>query len=80
MATSTVDVAIIGAGPYGLSLATHLRQRGVEHRIFGAPMHAWRSMSPGMYLKSLGFADQYPDAPTSLHAARVLQRARTRRL
>ena len=53
---SPIDVAIIGAGPYGLSLATHLRARGIVHRIFGPPMHAWRSMPPGMYLKSLGFA------------------------
>jgi cation diffusion facilitator CzcD-associated flavoprotein CzcO len=56
MDTAAVDVAIIGAGPYGLSLASYLRQRGVEYRIFGAPMHAWASMSPGMFLKSFGFA------------------------
>lgn len=56
MNASSVDVAIIGAGPYGLSLASYLRQRGVEYRIFGPPMHAWASMSPGMYLKSFGFA------------------------
>ena len=35
-----VDVAVIGAGPYGLSLAAHLRRRAVEHRIFGEPMGA----------------------------------------
>lgn len=56
LTASAVDVAIIGSGPYGLSLAAHLHARGVEHRIFGRPMHTWRSMSPGMYLKSLGFA------------------------
>jgi cation diffusion facilitator CzcD-associated flavoprotein CzcO len=56
METAAVDVAIIGAGPYGLSLASYLRQRGVEYRIFGSPMHAWASMSPGMFLKSFGFA------------------------
>jgi cation diffusion facilitator CzcD-associated flavoprotein CzcO len=53
---SAVDVAIIGAGPYGLSIAAHLQQRGVEHRIFGTPMQAWRSMSAGMHLKSVGYA------------------------
>lgn len=56
MKSAAVDVAIIGAGPYGLSLASYLRQRGVDYRIFGAPMHAWASMSPGMFLKSFGFA------------------------
>jgi hypothetical protein len=57
---STVDVAIIGAGPYGLSIAAHLQQRGVEHRIFGAPMKAWSSMSAGMHLKSVGYATSIP--------------------
>jgi prephenate dehydrogenase len=32
------DVAIIGAGQYGLSLAAHLRAKGVEHRIAGDPV------------------------------------------
>jgi cation diffusion facilitator CzcD-associated flavoprotein CzcO len=52
-----VDVAIVGAGPYGLSIASHLRARGIGHRIFGAPMHMWRTQMPkGMFLKSDGFA------------------------
>lgn len=65
---STTEVAIIGAGPYGLSLAIHLRARGVAHRIFGPPLDAWRSMSPGMYLKSLGFATSIatPDRQNTL--------------
>ncbi len=54
--SDSVDVAIIGAGPYALSLASHLRARGIEYRVFGPPMEAWRAMSPGMHLKSLGFA------------------------
>ena len=52
----SVDVAIIGAGPYGLALAAHLSDRAVEHRIFGPSMDTWRKMSPGMHLKSVGFA------------------------
>ncbi len=52
-----VDVAIIGAGPYGLSIAAHLKARGVDFRIFGSPMHTWLSQMPkGMRLKSEGFA------------------------
>jgi cation diffusion facilitator CzcD-associated flavoprotein CzcO len=50
------DVAIIGAGPYGLSLAAHLRVRGVEYRIFGEAMRFWRNMPVGVNLKSLAFA------------------------
>ena len=55
-------VAIIGAGPYGLSIASHLRARGIEFRIFGSPMHTWRTRMPaGMFLKSQGFASSLHD-------------------
>ncbi|PYD69970.1 NAD(P)-binding domain-containing protein [Komagataeibacter swingsii] len=51
------DVAIIGAGPYGLSLAAHLRDRGVNFRIFGRPMGFWREHVPAsLRLKAEGFA------------------------
>lgn len=57
-----VDVAIIGAGPYGLSVAAHLRAAGVDHRIFGRPMETWRHHMPeGMLLKSDGFASNLYD-------------------
>ena len=46
-------VAIIGAGPYGLAAAAHLRAKHVETRIFGAPMEFWqRHMPRGMFLRS----------------------------
>lgn len=54
--TQTTDVAVIGAGPYGLSISAQLSELGVEHRIFGPPMQTWRSMPKGMKLKSLDFA------------------------
>lgn len=51
------EVAIVGAGPYGLSIAAHLRAHGVSHRIYGSPMQTWRERMPdGMLLKSDGFA------------------------
>jgi hypothetical protein len=49
---SDMQVAIIGAGPYGLSAAAHLRTAGIETRIFGDPMSFWRSMPAGMLLRS----------------------------
>ena len=56
------DVAIIGAGPYGLSLAAHLAPLGVDFSIFGKPMEAWTDqMPPGMRLKSEGFASNLYD-------------------
>ena len=59
---SDCKVAIIGAGPNGLSLAAHLKERGVDFRIFGRAMETWDTRMPrGMLLKSDGFA-------TSLYA------------
>jgi thioredoxin reductase len=56
------DVIIVGAGPYGLSLAAHLQQSDVGFRIFGSPMHTWRECMPtGMLLKSDGFASNIFD-------------------
>ena len=52
------EVVIIGAGPYGLSLSTHLAAHGVKHRIFGRPMQFWdRIVDAGgeRYLKSYCF-------------------------
>jgi thioredoxin reductase len=66
-----VDVAIIGAGPYGLSLAAHLGQTQRSFRIFGEPMRSWTHHMPqGMSLKSEGFAsDLYdPDGKFPLKA------------
>ena len=51
------DVAIVGAGPYGLSLAAHLRHHGVDFKIFGQPMDFWFKIAQGgsdRYLKSFG--------------------------
>lgn len=51
------SVAVIGAGPYGLSIAAYLHDYGVNTRVFGIPLDTWRSHMPaGMLLKSDGFA------------------------
>jgi thioredoxin reductase len=64
---SVTDVAIIGAGPYGLSLASHLASSGVQHRIFGQPMQGWIGGTPaGMLLKSDGFASNLSDPQNGL--------------
>lgn len=60
------EVAIIGAGPYGLSIAAHLRAAAVPFLIFGEPMLNWRSRMPrGMHLKSDGFASSLYDPARS---------------
>lgn len=56
MTDSKTDIAIIGAGPYGLSIAAHLKSFGADFRIFGTPMKFWLDMSPGICLKSPDFA------------------------
>jgi hypothetical protein len=66
MTAGRCDVAIIGAGPYGLSIAAHLSARGVDFRIFGRPMHTWlKHMPQGMKLKSEGFASNLYDADST---------------
>jgi cation diffusion facilitator CzcD-associated flavoprotein CzcO len=51
--TSTYHVAVVGAGPYGLAVAAHLRDVGVEARVIGQPMAFWRQgMARGMLLRS----------------------------
>jgi thioredoxin reductase len=61
------EIAIVGAGPYGLSIAAHLRKRGLSFRIFGPPMDTWISHMPkGMCLKSDGFASDLYDPDGAL--------------
>jgi cation diffusion facilitator CzcD-associated flavoprotein CzcO len=60
-------VAVIGAGPFGLSTAAHLRARGIPVRVFGEPMVSWRDHMPaGMLLKSTPAASNL-DAPQRGH-------------
>jgi cation diffusion facilitator CzcD-associated flavoprotein CzcO len=47
------NVAIIGAGPYGLAAAAHLRAANVETAVFGRTMEFWKhNMPAGMLLRS----------------------------
>lgn len=63
---ASVDVAVIGAGPYGLSVASHLQSAGIEFRIFGIPMDSWiHNMPPQMFLKSDGLSSDLSD-PNSI--------------
>ncbi|WEO95956.1 NAD(P)-binding domain-containing protein [Streptomyces sp. FXJ1.172] len=63
----TRPVAVIGAGPFGLSTAAHLRARGIPVRVFGDPMVSWRGHMPeGMILKSTPAASSL-DCPQPGH-------------
>lgn len=67
---SETEVAVLGAGPYGLAVAAALRQSGVEHRVIGDPMSFWREMPRGMWLRSNWTATSIADyrGPVSLDA------------
>lgn len=56
------DVAIIGAGPYGLSAGVHLQAKGIKVRVFGVPMEFWaKKMPQGMLLRSPRVASNLSD-------------------
>ena len=51
--TDSTPAIVIGAGPYGLSVAAHLKAHGIGTRVFGDVMSSWRTQMPvGMCLKS----------------------------
>jgi cation diffusion facilitator CzcD-associated flavoprotein CzcO len=54
MSRRAPDVAVIGAGPYGLAVAAHLRHAGAPPLVFGEVMEFWRTRMPrAMRLRSL---------------------------
>ena len=68
---SHLFVAVVGAGPYGLSIAAHLKKITPDVRVFGRTMDTWQSRMPaGMFLKSEGFASNLsdPDRKATLQA------------
>ena len=71
-----VENIIVGAGPYGLSLAAHFRAKGIEALVLGKPMWSWRSHMPGgMVLKSEAFASSLSD-PERAHTVETYFRSR----
>jgi cation diffusion facilitator CzcD-associated flavoprotein CzcO len=60
--TEILDTAVVGAGPYGLSVAAHAKARGTRTRVYGTPMRAWAEHMPqGMKLKSEPWASHLSD-------------------
>jgi cation diffusion facilitator CzcD-associated flavoprotein CzcO len=44
---------VVGAGPYGLAVAAHARERGIDTHVVGKPLGFWTDHMPeGMYLRS----------------------------
>lgn len=64
---NTCEVAVIGAGPYGLSVAAHLNRAGLATHVFGEPMAFWRANMPsGMILRSPWRATHLSDPERAL--------------
>ncbi|GGK58088.1 NAD(P)-binding domain-containing protein [Planomonospora sp. ID91781] len=62
MRTPVIDVAVVGAGPYGLSVGAHAVAAGLDVRVYGRPMESWeRHMPRGMLLKSEPAASNLAD-------------------
>src|SRR5712691_6238599 len=56
------DAVVVGAGPYGLSTAAHLRGRGLRVAVFGRTLEMWRDHMPtGMRLRSHWWATNLSD-------------------
>ena len=68
MSSTDCDVAIIGAGPYGLAAAAHLHAaNGLDIRVFGEPMSFWDEQMPrGMILRSPYVASNIADPEREL--------------
>ena len=78
MSRSAVDAVVIGAGPYGLAAASHLRAAGAEVRVFGRTMSFWkRHMPRGMRLKSSWSASRIAD-PARAYTLEEFERVRGR--
>ena len=57
-----IENLIIGAGPYGLSIAAHLKEWKIPFQLYGTPMESWRDYMPdGMLLRSEAFASNLWD-------------------
>ncbi|QBD78385.1 NAD(P)/FAD-dependent oxidoreductase [Ktedonosporobacter rubrisoli] len=62
VAVAQYDAVIVGAGPYGLAMAAHLRGRGLKVAIFGKVLELWRNRMPkGMFLRSHWWATNLSD-------------------
>ncbi|MGH2742997.1 MAG: FAD-dependent oxidoreductase [Thermoleophilaceae bacterium] len=60
--TDSLDVVVVGAGPYGLACTAHLRSLGLGVHTFGEPMELWeRQMPIGMFLRSSWEASSISD-------------------
>jgi len=75
------DVAVVGAGPYGLSTAAHLLGQGLRVAVFGRTLEMWREHMPGgMLLRSHWWATNLSDPRHAYGFARFFAESRWNRV
>ena len=71
------DAVVVGAGPYGLSTAAHLLERGLAVAVFGKTLELWRDHMPkGMLLRSHWWATNLSDPRKQFGFARFFRESR----
>ncbi|HEY0754556.1 MAG TPA: NAD(P)-binding domain-containing protein [Ktedonobacteraceae bacterium] len=71
--TAQYDVVVLGAGPYGLSVAAHLLGKNLQVAVFGKTMEIWRDYMPkGMLLRSYWWATNLSDPQNRFGLERYL--------
>ncbi len=71
------DAVVVGAGPYGLSVAAHLLGRGLKVAVFGRTLEMWRDHMPkGMLLRSHWWATNLSDPRRRCGFARFFRDSR----
>jgi hypothetical protein len=62
LSAAVYDVVVVGAGPYGLSVAAHLLRKALKVAVFGKPLQLWQDNMPaGMLLRSFWWASNLSD-------------------
>lgn len=68
------DAVVVGAGPYGLSIAAHLDGAGLKVAASGKPLALWRDHMPeGMLLRSFWWASNLSDPEKQYTLGRYLR-------
>jgi pyruvate/2-oxoglutarate dehydrogenase complex dihydrolipoamide dehydrogenase (E3) component len=72
--TVKYQVVVVGAGPYGLSVAAHMMGKGLKVGVFGKPISLWREHMPkGMLLRSYWWAVNLSDPQRQFGIAQYFQ-------
>ncbi|MFI0786328.1 NAD(P)-binding domain-containing protein [Streptomyces lydicus] len=61
------DLVVVGAGPYGLSIAAHAAAAGLRLRVLGRPMASWHDHMPAGMLLTSGPRTSSLSAPGGRH-------------